>query len=56
VGMTGVAKRVYGVVAECVYADAAIREDLGLWRVFMEIEGHRDGSQRRPINCVPLWL
>jgi hypothetical protein len=27
-----------------------------LWRVFVEVEGHRDGSQLRPINCASLWL
>ena len=49
--MVGVAEWVDGVVAECVYAEGAIREDLNLWRVFVEVESHRDGSQLRPINC-----
>jgi len=52
----GVAEWVYGVVAERVYVEGAIREDLDLWRVFVEVEGHRDGSQLRPVNGVSLWL
>ena len=35
---------VYGLVAECVNVEGAIREDLDLWRVFVEVEGHRDGN------------
>ena len=55
-GMVGVAEWVYGVVAECVYVDGVVREDLDLWRVFVEVEGYRDGGQLRPFNCVSLWL
>ena len=55
-GMVGVAEWVYGVVAECDCAKDDIRKDLDLWRVFVEVEGHRDGSQLRPISCVSLWL
>jgi hypothetical protein len=44
VGMVGVAKWVYGVVVECVYAGGTVREDLDLWRVFVEVEGNCDGS------------
>ena len=51
-GMMGVAEWVYGTVTEFVNSEGAIREDLDLWRVFVEVEGHRDGSQLRPVNCV----
>jgi hypothetical protein len=27
-----------------------------LWRVFVEVEDHRDGRQLRNDNCVSLWL
>ena len=52
----GVAEWVYDVVAECVNNEDAIHKDLDLWRVFVEVEGHRDGSQLRPVNYVSLWL
>jgi hypothetical protein len=56
VGMVGVSEWVYDVVTECVYVEGAIREGLDLWRVFVEVEGHRDGSQLRLFNCMSLWL
>jgi len=56
VGVMGVSEWVYGVVAECVNAEGAIREDLDLWGVFVEVEGHRDGSQLRSVNCVSFWF
>ena len=56
VGMMGVADVIYGVVAECVYVEGAIRKDLDLWRVFVKVEGHRYDSQLRPVNYVSLWL
>ena len=54
--MMGVAEWDYVVVAECVYAEGAICEDLDLWIAFVEVEGHSDGSQLRHVNCVSLWL
>ena len=43
-GMVGVAEWVFGVVAECVNVEGTTREDLDLWRVFVEVEGHRNGA------------
>ncbi len=43
-GMAGVAEWVYGVVAECVYDEGTVREDLDLLRAFVKVEGHCDGS------------
>ena len=54
--MMGVLEWVYDVVAECVNSEGAIREDQDLWGVFVEVEGHRDGSQLRLVNCVSFWL
>ena len=42
--MVGIAEWVYGVVAECVYAEGTVFEDPDLWGVFVEVEGYRDGS------------
>ena len=47
---------VYGIVAECVYAEGTVREELYLRYIFVEVKGHRDGCQLRPIDCVSLQL
>ena len=39
-GMVGVAEWANTVVADCVYAEGIIREDLDVWRVLVEVEGH----------------
>jgi hypothetical protein len=54
--MVDVAEWVYGVVAECDNVEGAIREYLDLWKVFVEVDGHLDGGQLRPVYCVSLWL
>ena len=56
VGMMGIAEGADFVVAECVDVEGTLREDPDLWRVFVEVDGHRDGYQLRHFNYLSLWL
>ncbi len=40
--MVAVVYRVYGIVAECAYAEGAFSEYVDLWRVYVEFQGHCD--------------
>jgi hypothetical protein len=43
--MVGIIEWVYGIIAKCVYVEGIVREDLDVWRFFLEFEGHSDDCQ-----------